>query len=72
MGIVDNNKRVNLFLDPEILKQAKMRAVAEGVSLSSLVDKAILNYIAGNHIDIDSIPATPNEEGKFGQIIAKK
>jgi hypothetical protein len=38
-------QRVNLFLDPDIVLQAKMQALKEDVSLSKLVDKALAYYI---------------------------
>jgi predicted HicB family RNase H-like nuclease len=40
-------QRVNLFLDPEIVLQAKMQALKEDLSLSKLVDKALAHYIRG-------------------------
>jgi hypothetical protein len=38
-------QRVNLFLDPDIVLQAKMQALKEDVLLSKLVDKALASYI---------------------------
>jgi hypothetical protein len=38
-------QRVNLFLDPEIVLQAKVQALKEDISLSKLVDKALMRYI---------------------------
>jgi predicted HicB family RNase H-like nuclease len=40
-------QRVNLFLDPAVVLQAKMQALKENVSLSKLVDKALASYIRG-------------------------
>jgi hypothetical protein len=42
-----NNKtqRVTLFINPSILKQAKAQAVVEELSLTSLVEKALINYL---------------------------
>jgi hypothetical protein len=38
-------QRVNLFLDPAVVLQAKMQALKEDVSLSKLVDKALAYYL---------------------------
>jgi predicted HicB family RNase H-like nuclease len=38
-------QRVNLFLDPDVVLQAKMQALKEHISLSKLVDKALAYYI---------------------------
>jgi hypothetical protein len=38
-------KRVNLFLDPAVVLQAKKQALDEELSLSKLVDKALAFYI---------------------------
>jgi len=38
-------QRVNLFLDPDIVLQAKVQALQENVSLSKLVDKALAFYL---------------------------
>ncbi len=37
--------RVNLFLEPVSVSQAKVQALKENVSLSKLVDKALASYI---------------------------
>jgi hypothetical protein len=38
-------QRVNLFLDPDNVLQAKVQALQENMSLSKLVDKAIALYL---------------------------
>ena len=38
-------QRVNLFLDPDIVLQAKVQALQEHIPLSKLVDKAIAFYL---------------------------
>jgi len=38
-------QRVTLFLDPRLLKQAKILAVVEEISLTSLVEKALTSYL---------------------------
>jgi uncharacterized membrane protein (UPF0182 family) len=40
-----NKQRVTLFLNPNLLKQAKMQAIVESRSLTALVGKAIINYL---------------------------
>lgn len=59
-----NNKqdkqRVTLFLNRTISKQAKAQAVLEDVSLTSLVEKALIEYLPKEtvikkaHIDVGS------------------
>jgi hypothetical protein len=38
-------QRVNLFLDPDIVLQAKVQALKENMPLSKLVNKALAFYI---------------------------
>ena len=38
-------QRVNLFLDPDIVLQAKVQALQENIPLSKLVDKVLALYI---------------------------
>ena len=38
-------QRVNLFLDPDNVFQAKVQALKENIRLSKLVDKAIALYL---------------------------
>ncbi len=38
-------QRVSLFLDPDIVLQAKVQALKEHMPLSKLVDKAIALYL---------------------------
>lgn len=38
-------QRVTLFLTPAIAKQAKVQAVIEEVSLTKLVEKALIKYL---------------------------
>lgn len=37
-------QRVTLFLDPDRVRQAKAQAAIEGISLSTLVEKALDRY----------------------------
>jgi len=38
-------KRVTLFLDPNLLKQAKAQAIAEETSLTALIEEALKKYL---------------------------
>lgn len=38
-------QRVTLFLNPSISKQAKAQAVVEDMTLTSLVEKALIRYL---------------------------
>jgi hypothetical protein len=38
-------QRVNLFLDPDLVLQAKVQALQERLPLSKLVDKALVLYL---------------------------
>ena len=38
-------QRVTLFLDPNLLKQAKVQALVENESLSVLIEKALTRYL---------------------------
>lgn len=41
----DGKQRVTLFLNPGLLIQARAQAVVEGLSLTSLVGKALIGYL---------------------------
>lgn len=41
----DNKQRVTLFLNPKLLKQAKAQAVVEEMSLTVLVERALVKYL---------------------------
>ena len=41
----NNKQRVTLFVTPSIVKHAKAQAVIEGLSLTKLVEKALINYL---------------------------
>ena len=38
-------RRVTLFLDPNLLKQAKAQAIAEETSLTALIEEALKKYL---------------------------
>jgi hypothetical protein len=40
-----NKQRVTLFLNPSIVIQARAQAVVENITLTSLIEKALLNYL---------------------------
>ena len=39
------SQRVTLFLKPALLKQARAQAVVDEVTLTSLVEKALISYL---------------------------
>ena len=41
----NNKQRVTLFITPSIAKHAKAQAVVEELSLTNLVEKALINYL---------------------------
>jgi len=41
----NDKQRVTLFLNPSITKQARAQAVVEELSLTSLVEKALIKYL---------------------------
>ena len=41
----NNKQRITLFINPFIAKHAKAQAVVEELSLTSLVEKALINYL---------------------------
>ncbi len=41
----NNNQRVTLFLNPDLLKHAKAQAVIEEMSLTALVEMALVKYL---------------------------
>lgn len=59
---VNNKQRVTLFVNPSILKHARAQAVVEDLSLTALVEKALINYLPKEtiikkaYIDIDADP----------------
>ena len=41
----NDKQRVTLFLNPDIVKHAKAQAVVEELSLTNLVEKALVNHL---------------------------
>jgi len=41
----DNKQRVTLFINPAITKQARVQAVMEEISLTALIEKALIRYL---------------------------
>ena len=40
-----DSKRITLFINPSIVKQARVQAVVEELSLTDLVEKALTKYL---------------------------
>jgi|WetSurMetagenome_2_1015567.scaffolds.fasta_scaffold176518_1 hypothetical protein len=47
LSIMTNNEkqRVTLFLNPDLLKQAKAQAIVEEMSLTDLVERSLIKYL---------------------------
>jgi hypothetical protein len=41
----NNKQRITLFLTPAVVKHAKAQAVVEDLTLTSLVEKALISYL---------------------------
>ena len=41
----NNKQRVTLFLNPKLLKHAKAQAVIEDISLTTLIEKALIKIL---------------------------
>lgn len=41
----DDKQRTTLFLNPSIVKHARAQAVVEDLTLTSLVEKALIDYL---------------------------
>ncbi len=41
----NNKQRLTLFINPAIAKHAKAQAVVDELSLTALVEKALINYL---------------------------
>jgi len=41
----NDKQRTTLFLNPSIVKQAKAQAVVEELTLTSLIEKALIQYL---------------------------
>jgi len=54
-----DDKRVTLFLNPDLLVQAKAQAVVEKRTLTTLVEKALIKYLPKETI-IKKVEITPN------------
>lgn len=42
---IGKTKRLTLFINPSIVKQARAQAVVEDSSLTALVEKALIDYL---------------------------
>ena len=45
MKIVNAKQRLTLFIVPAVVKQAKAQAIVEELSLTALVEKALMKYL---------------------------
>jgi len=41
----NNKRRLTLFINPNITKQARAQAIIEDLSLTALVEKALIKYL---------------------------
>jgi len=41
----NDTRRTTLFLNPNLLKQAKAQAVIEEVTLTTLIERSLVNYL---------------------------
>ncbi len=48
----NDKQRVTLFLNPKLLKRAKMQAVVEDIGLTVLVEKALIKYLSREAIKL--------------------
>lgn len=46
----DSKQRITLFLNPAIVKHARAEAVLEDLTLATLVEKALVEYLPGEII----------------------
>ena len=45
MTTINSKQRLTLFMNPAITKHAKAQAIVEELSLTALVEKALINYL---------------------------
>ncbi|OGM09755.1 hypothetical protein A2W13_01050 [Candidatus Woesebacteria bacterium RBG_16_36_11] len=57
----NDKQRITLFINPDIAKHAKAEAIVEELSLTSLVEKALINYLPKETI-IKKILIGPNSD----------
>jgi hypothetical protein len=41
----NNKQRLTLFMNPDITKHARAQAIVEGISLTALVERALIKYL---------------------------
>lgn len=41
----NEKQRVTLFLNPSLLRQAKIQAIVEEISLTTLIEKVLIKYL---------------------------
>jgi len=42
---INSKQRLTLFINPSIIKQARAQAIVEDLSLTTLVEKALISYL---------------------------
>jgi len=42
---INTKQRITLFINPSIVKHARAQAIVEDLSLTTLVEKALINYL---------------------------
>ena len=50
MTNIRKKQRVTLFLNPELIKQAKAEALVEDLSFTALIEKALIQYLPSETI----------------------
>lgn len=65
----NTKQRITLFINPAIAKHAKAQAILEDLSLTALVEKALISYLPKEtvikkaYIRVDFDPRTKRNEG---------
>ena len=45
MTNINKKQRLTLFINPEIVKQAKVQAIVEGLTLTTFVEKVLVTHL---------------------------
>lgn len=59
----NGKQRTTLFLNPSIVKQAKAQAVAEELTLTSLIEKALIKYLPKETVIKKAVIVIKNKKG---------
>lgn len=41
----NSKQRVTIFINPKVIKQAKVQAIIEEINLTTLIEKALISYL---------------------------